>query len=117
MPTCADAQLRVRHKLVTITGTEAPEPFLRGMCGALATLVLDPSEALSRIASSDPSARAGRGELLASVVQRFAEELALLEEACAGVQEEAKARGLRGVARRAAAPPIDVEPQARRSPP
>jgi hypothetical protein len=98
MPTCADVQLRVRHKPVTLTGTEVPEPLLRGMCGALATLVLDPSEALSRIASSDPTAMAGRGELLASVVQRFDEELARLEEACVGVQEEARARGLRGVA-------------------
>jgi hypothetical protein len=98
MPTFADVRLRVRHKLVTMTSTEVPEPLLRGMCGALATLVLDPSEAISRIASSDPTAMAGRGECLASVVRRFAEELALLGEACAGVQEEARARGLRGVA-------------------
>jgi len=96
MPTFADIQLRVRHKLATIMGTEAPEPFLRGMCGALASLVLDPSEAIPRIASIDPTARAGHSELLASIVQRFAEELALLEEACTGVQEEARARGLRG---------------------
>jgi hypothetical protein len=98
MPTCADVQLRVRHKLVTMMGTEVPEPLLRGMCSALAILALAPSEALSVIAGSDPTAVARGRKLLACVARRFAEELALVEETCMGMLEEARARGLRGAA-------------------
>ena len=97
-PALTDVRLRVRDKLVTRMGPEVPEPLLRGMCSALAILALDPSEALSLIAGSDPTAVVRCCKLLASLARRFAEEIALLQEACRSMLEEARARGLRGAA-------------------
>ena len=102
MPTLTDLRRQVRHRLMALAHLEGPEqvpePVLRGHCVLLATLVMDPSGVLTRASSTKPTFVAQSDQILEHAAHSFAEELALLEEACHQLQAAADARGLRGAA-------------------
>jgi hypothetical protein len=102
MPTLANLRGQVRHRLMALANLErpeeVPEPVLRGQCVLLATLVMDPSGALTRASSTHPTFVAQSDQILEHAAHYFAEELMRLEEACYQLQAAADARGLRGAA-------------------
>jgi hypothetical protein len=102
MPTLTELRRQVRHRLMALANLEGPEqvpePVLRGHCVLLATMVMDPSGVLTRASSTKPTFVAQSDQILEHAAQHFAEELALLEEACHQLQAAADARGLRGAA-------------------
>jgi hypothetical protein len=102
MPTLTELRRQVRHRLMAMANLEGPEqvpePVLRGHCVLLATMVMDPSGVLTRASSTKPTFVAQSDRILEHAAQHFAEELALLEEACHQLQAAADARGLRGAA-------------------
>jgi hypothetical protein len=100
MPTLTELRRQVQHTLMAMAGLkqpeQVPEPVLRGHCALLATMVMDPSGVLTRASSTDPAFVAQSDQILEHAARHFAEELALLEEACHQVQAAAQAQGLRG---------------------
>jgi hypothetical protein len=96
MPTFADIRRRVRDGATDLLGGKIDEQTLRGCCAVLAALAINPAKLRTR--PMRPGGPEG-DDLIAHTALYFAEELALLEEACGRLDEEAVARGLRGTAR------------------
>jgi hypothetical protein len=95
-PTFADIRRQIRHKLTAALGSEASEQVLNRCCGVLATLVLNSSRARTRLRCPDVPEG---DDLIGYTVNHLAGEFVLLAGAYWRLDEEAVARGLRGMAR------------------
>jgi hypothetical protein len=95
MPTFADIRRQVHAGATDLLGREIDEQALRGCCAMLAAMVIKPSKLRAdRMYLDVPE----YDDIIKYTGLYFAEELALLKEACRHVDQEAVARGLRGSA-------------------